>query len=62
MRSKELVAVAQFGLARTATGREEWEAASRYGRLALDTFIEMGHLQVQQVQEWLQTLPEIDDE
>ena len=56
MQSQELIAVALYGLGRVTAVQGNIPAAIRYGQESLDTFIAIGHYQVNDVQNWLNSL------
>ena len=53
MQSQELIASALFGLARVTAVKGDPQLAVRYAQESLDTFISIGHHQVSEVQNWL---------
>ncbi|KAA3660933.1 MAG: hypothetical protein DWQ04_18005 [Chloroflexi bacterium] len=57
MQSQELIANALFGLARVTAVLGTPSSAIRYAQESLDTFIAIGHYQVNDVQNWLNSLP-----
>ena len=53
MQSQELIASALFGMARVTAVKGNHQLAVRYAQESLDTFISIGHHQVSEVQNWL---------
>ncbi|RMG97659.1 MAG: hypothetical protein D6706_08040 [Chloroflexi bacterium] len=56
MQSQELVASAQFGLARVAAHQGDLPRALQYGRESLDSYTAIGHFRVNEVKAWFRSL------
>jgi tetratricopeptide (TPR) repeat protein/transcriptional regulator with XRE-family HTH domain len=57
LQSQEMIADALFGLAQIAAHHQDWQKARQKAAQALDTYIAIGHHEVQRVQAWLKGLP-----